>query len=373
MKKLFIIVGLMALFTVPAHAAYLDVPEDHPCKEAIDSATELGIVNGVGGGKFSPDREVTLNEYATMFFRIFRPEALENVAFSESGYELLRHSYIDYTDYVDGRVLQSMVYKTLANIKPCSPYPKWFFDGSNPVPATAQDPIYLWQQAGLFDVVENTSPVTRAEALSALLYAYNNTPVQEVDESLMPVDIYLEDPAFWKARNITLYQLTKIPQKYIDEFNKQGWSYYIVEDVEDYRPSLDLDVAGLCVYGEKRRYLTAHCIFEFADTPTHEFCHFIHHSDDAGFLLKQTIYQLENEKAATVIGDYCTTNSSEFFAEFASTMLLKEGSREYAALQEKCPLTFHAIQQAWLDADGLLDKVLCNQLYGEYLDVLNNL
>lgn len=50
---------------------FADVPEDAWYAEAVAKAAELGIVEGVGGGLFEPDRAVTRGEVAAMCVRLY--------------------------------------------------------------------------------------------------------------------------------------------------------------------------------------------------------------------------------------------------------------------------------------------------------------
>jgi len=67
-----LLLTLLLLPVVPARAAesYSDVPENHWAYESICRATELGLIGGVGGGKFGFGQEVTRAQYATMLCRL---------------------------------------------------------------------------------------------------------------------------------------------------------------------------------------------------------------------------------------------------------------------------------------------------------------
>ena len=66
-------------------AAFSDVPPTHPQYRYIRQAALLGIVNGVGGGLFLPDTNMTRQDYAVLLSRLF--DALD-----ERGYTLDRPS-----------------------------------------------------------------------------------------------------------------------------------------------------------------------------------------------------------------------------------------------------------------------------------------
>lgn len=69
-------------------AGYSDVADGRYYTDAINWATENGIVNGMGGNKFQPKAEVTREQIATMFYRYAEYKGLDVSASMElSGYE----------------------------------------------------------------------------------------------------------------------------------------------------------------------------------------------------------------------------------------------------------------------------------------------
>ncbi len=81
-----VLAGLLVLgLTRPAAAAYSDVPADHWAAEAVARATELGLFQGEGGGKFGLGRPITRAAFATALTRLF-------------GWEEVRPDRPSYTD-----------------------------------------------------------------------------------------------------------------------------------------------------------------------------------------------------------------------------------------------------------------------------------
>lgn len=71
---IFLLAGLLILgLTPPAAAAggYSDVPADHWSAGDVARATELGLFQGVGGGKFGLGRPITRAAFATALTRLF--------------------------------------------------------------------------------------------------------------------------------------------------------------------------------------------------------------------------------------------------------------------------------------------------------------
>lgn len=62
----------LSLLAVPARAAgsYSDVAEKHWAYASVERATELGLIGGVGGGRFGLGQKLTRAEYALMLCRL---------------------------------------------------------------------------------------------------------------------------------------------------------------------------------------------------------------------------------------------------------------------------------------------------------------
>lgn len=73
---------LTTLSTQSASAAFTDVPDAHPYKAAIDFCEARGFVNGIGGGLFSPDGNLTRMQLAVVWCR-FLGAATDNHSFSD--------------------------------------------------------------------------------------------------------------------------------------------------------------------------------------------------------------------------------------------------------------------------------------------------
>lgn len=72
-RRLAVLLLSLILLPLPVRAAdapYSDVPKEHWAYESICRATELGLVGGVGAGKFGFGQEITRAQYATMLCRL---------------------------------------------------------------------------------------------------------------------------------------------------------------------------------------------------------------------------------------------------------------------------------------------------------------
>ena len=61
----------MDFFDADPKPTFSDVPASHWSFESVQRATDLGLLNGTGGGKFSPDKTMTYAEFAAMLTRAF--------------------------------------------------------------------------------------------------------------------------------------------------------------------------------------------------------------------------------------------------------------------------------------------------------------
>lgn len=106
-KRLFILIltGMLCLGITPqanAAAGYSDVPEGHWAAGSIQRATELGIFQGVGGGRFGLGQPISRAAFSAALVRLF-------------GWEEVRPEEPSYTDAGKERWFYSAVETVLAN------------------------------------------------------------------------------------------------------------------------------------------------------------------------------------------------------------------------------------------------------------------
>lgn len=90
---------LASLMFIPASAAgFDDVADDHWAKEAIERWADFGVLNGVGGGNFSPDRAMNRAEFAKMVVELMGFTAKSGKTFPD----VEADSSLDWAkDYID--------------------------------------------------------------------------------------------------------------------------------------------------------------------------------------------------------------------------------------------------------------------------------
>ena len=69
-----------ALCQAGAAAQYTDLPVSHWAYDDIMAASDRGFVDGVGGGRFEPDRELTYVEFAAMLVKAFYADEVGSAA-----------------------------------------------------------------------------------------------------------------------------------------------------------------------------------------------------------------------------------------------------------------------------------------------------
>lgn len=91
---------------LPAEPLFTDVPQSFWGYEAIQKAAQLGLVNGVGEGRFAPERKLTRAEFVTMLWRLAgQPAAGAKADFTDVPAEIWYRAGLDWAaekGYVTG-------------------------------------------------------------------------------------------------------------------------------------------------------------------------------------------------------------------------------------------------------------------------------
>lgn len=91
---------------LPAEPLFTDVPQSFWGYEAIQKAAQLGLVNGVGEGRFAPERKLTRAEFVTMLWRLAgQPAAGTKADFTDVPAEIWYRAGLDWAaekGYVTG-------------------------------------------------------------------------------------------------------------------------------------------------------------------------------------------------------------------------------------------------------------------------------
>ena len=360
-----------------APTAYSDVPEGHPYAQAINYLTAQGYMNGTGSGRFGPEQLMSFEEYTALLMRAFYPDwPCENPnsadwsrTYMATAPQIGIYTSKDVEYYSTHGLTRELVWRTSAEASSLNPYPAWCYTGDRPELDFDADIRLALQMTGIFPELGSPDGApTRGEVahLFYCLLARDYIPQPEPEQVLaFPMDIKAE--GLWKLRNSALYDLTFIPQKYLDAFQEDGWRLLLVNNM---KPYYDTKLAyGLTVYNDKQIILSK-LFYPYQMQPlVHEFGHYAMWL--SGDLLSPGyMYDFEAEALASLTDSrYCCTNKWEYFAEAFSYILLnRDNPEKYAEMQEQIPLSLRYIEEGWLDAGGPFDRDAINRVTQETWD-----
>lgn len=384
----------LSLLTVPASAAtFSDVPENSkyyaavtylsaPTRTDEDGVIHEGaVVSGTSGGLFSPDHEITIDEFTVMLMHAYYHEDWPCVStggkdwaksFTTTAWQIGVYTEDEYDDMKANGVTRAQVWEMLANVSRLAPYPAWLYTGETPSVDFARDVEYAMYATGLYneDVDANETP-TRGE-VAQLIYRLETGDYekQTADDFWGDAAVTIESPVCWQERNASMYEWTLLPDKYKAAFIKDGWTLRFVEEMRTYYPK-DTLACGMTDYDVKT--ITISRSFNTHKTPVllHEFGHFI--MEQANIPLT-TNYMLDTEGTALAEltgSDYCKTDQNEMFAEaFRYVLTHRDNTQAYAEMKAAIPFSLDIIEKGFFGANGLFDFDAFNETnynYWEYI------
>lgn len=390
MQKLILgIVSLMicVILSPPTNAAdiqkFSDVSPSSRYYTAVDWASDKGIISGTSKGMFAPDRKITSSEFMAILMRAYHSDDLPcgdakdpdwansyvgGAQFlgllSENDYELLQE-----------KPTRQQIWSLLMNEADLCPYSAWIYDKSTPQIDFDKDIAAAMIMTGLYpsDVDIRATP-SRGEVIN-LMYRLEHH--QYLPQSLpanysRTVRFEMESPeTAWVVRNSAMYDLSKIPQKFIDAFNLEEWKIRITPYVSKYYPN-EYGAAGLCDGKNKTITLrsTLYPINQYV--VVHEMGHAIMYITDEEYF-ESYMYQ-ETDLVAKLVGtDYCKTNKHENFAEAFRYIITNSASKEkMQECEQMIPYTYHCIVDGYLSPTVLYSLDTFNQITQQYWEYLNN-
>lgn len=360
--------------------SYSDVLPTSPHYEAVEYLTDIGVTSGVGTGQFAPDKIITFNEFIVMLMKTMQPDA---VAREFVGAHWCRQSLWAAIDagvlsgpqserYQKNGITRMEAWHLICLASDFNPYPAWCYTQQAPTLDTEADLKYAMVSTGLYDELPDASQgMTRGEA-ATLLYriATDDYIPQQVPDLVEKTNMQMLSPTCWRMRNEAIYDLAILPQKYVDEFQRLGWSITIGTDMEEYEADFPTAI-GLTA--EKRILLSNKLGDHYGNhTLIHEMGHFIMRVTGLSIMLHD-IKTLEEDGLASITGSYCKTNIQEYFAEaFRYVLLYRNTEDKYIEIIRNAPLTAKFIEQAYLDADGLYSLDAVNAVSHEAFQILNS-
>ena len=220
MKKIVLCLLVCLLGTVNIFAeecTFKDVPVDSPYYESVEYIVEKGITRGCGDGLYCPEKEITLNEFATMLVRAYD---------DYQGAGPLATAY--HNGWIDMNVVSQdpnkpiclgAVYKSALIAKEINVYS---FDGYRP---DWPEYVYTVSEWGLCDKdVDLAQGITRGE-VAELFYYLDNCDCSVKEPEILD-KIKIENTTGKNMGDYAL-QLEKIPTVIIEKFNDLGWKFKV--------------------------------------------------------------------------------------------------------------------------------------------------
>lgn len=347
--------------------SYSDVSTTSPYYEAVEYLTDAGVTSGVGAGQFAPDKIITFNEFIVMLMKTMQPDAVAHESAgthwcAQSLWAAINAGVLSGPE--SGQLQRNGLtrmdaWHLICRASDFNPYPAWCYTQQAPTLDVDADIEYAMVSTGLYKELPDVSQgMPRGEAAN-LLYriATSDYIPQQTPDLVIKTNMQMLSPTCWRMRNEAIYDLAILPQKYVEEFQRLGWSITLGSDMEEYDEDFPLAI-GLTT--EKRILLSNKLGDHYGShTLIHEMGHFVARVTGLTVMLSD-IKTLEEDGLASVTGSYCKTNKQEYFAEaFRYVLLYRNVEDEYVEIVRNAPLTVKFIEQAYLDADGLysLDAV----------------
>lgn len=207
------------------------------------------------------------------------------------------------------------------------------------LPARAPDEMsmqvlkYMGLCGSRYHTTDRISKGEAAMVMAALSQHSHALPVPEILEGL---NVVVEEKSVLPALNCLL----DVPAPILDEFQSREWTFVLgSEYLREFSRQHNINASGLTSFANKRIDVSSPA------SVMHEFGHFL---DDVLSFIDQTGDGLKAEilPASAILGDYSTTNTREYFAEFFDYWIYnRDDKKNMAALQEAAPRTYAAFEE----------------------------
>ena len=338
---LVLIVAVCMQLTVSASAAaepiFQDVSADSPWYEGIAYAAENGITLGTGDNNFSPDAAITIRQWAVMICRAYGkeiPEAADS-PFGQAQLNLAyKEGWLSMSAMLepDMEMCRSAVYDSAFAVEDIPVYRYELYEDGEYMTA-ADNYVRIGYENEL--CVEDADPldhITRGEAVQ-IIYLIRTKGLQvDPPEMVEQLNINNVDQVYLEPY---LLEFKKIPEPILDEYTERGWSFNLCgQYLEDLSDRLNMQCAGATCYQEKVIYARE------SFCTVHEIGHFYHQVLRFPSAIR-VLYAKESKSARDVLGNYSTTDSLEYFAEFFEYWINWSGNEErMRVLEEAAPETY---------------------------------
>lgn len=317
--------------------AFRDVSADSPWYEGVAYAAENGITYGTGDNNFSPDAAITIRQWAVMICRAYGKEVTEapDSSFGQAQLNLAyKEGWLNMSAMLepDTEMCRSAVYVSAFAVENIPVYRYELYEDGEYMTA-ADNYVRIGYENGLCEEDANSlDRISRGEAVQIIYLICTKGLQVDPPEMVEQLNIHNIDQVHLESY---LLELKKVPASILDEYTERGWSFDLNSQyLDDLSDQLNMQCAGATAYQEKTIYAReSHCT-------VHEFGHFYHQV--LGFpSIIEDLYAKESESVRDVLGNYSTTNSSEFFAEFFEYWINWSGSeKRMSVLEEAAPKTY---------------------------------
>lgn len=374
MFKIFsIFILLISTLTISASAAsFSDVPEDSTYYEAIEFLKAEEITNGYLDGTFAPNKEITYNDFTMFFIRSFYKEAfgMDIKSAKAEAYTFFADLDCIYEQKAKEQMKEKITWENaLQPIMEFSNFnipPYWTITKEVPNCNSVLDAISFLEYNEIFEKIDKNKTPTRGDIAKLIYFVKKGNPKKS--EYKTPIEIKIDAKTNCnKLRSSVLYELTFIPQKYIDIFNQNEWSIYLTNNLKKYCSTQ----GAKGVTNETEKYIALSTPFYSYDKNIliHEFGHFIDSIDKTN-VPSINMYNFEVNKIAELTGEYCKTNRMECFAEaFKYVVFNRNNPEKYKEMKEKIPMSLEYIEKCYLDTNLICDENKAIEITEKYSNI----
>lgn len=343
-----LLTGTVFAAETPSFSDYLDVPSDSPYYEAVTYLTEHGITMGTAAYRYSPDAPLSLRQWAVMLCRAYGDDAARDCPFDELSGASIRQCWRErwFTETAIlapdsnvclGTLLQSAFQATNLPVYNYELYPegKWLSPYDNI--------LRIGRELSLCGPDSSaTDQVTRGDAALILFQLLADT--YELEDPPMASAIFFRNDEGVDA-NAYLVELQKLPEPVLSDFEDAGWTYIIdFAYLREFSKRQGMECIGVASYSSQKIYVSD------PSATIHEFGHFLDWALDFP-PQHEALFGAEAQTAVSVLRDYSTTNSHEYFADyFAFWVRNRENTEKMEQLRDVSPDTFSYFAE--LEAGG---------------------
>ena len=328
-------VAMSATAFAAEEPAFVDVGTDSPWYEGVEYAVEHGITVGTGEGKFSPDQDITVRQWAVMICRAYDKQVEEGEGKPFGTLQLTKafdEGWLDVGAMIapDSSMCRAYAYESIFR---AAKIPVFSVERDDNAVPYENRYVKVAKENGLCKENDHgLDSMTRGEAVQ-LIYLIQTKNIEIAKPQILDM-VYVVNADHVASLDAFLQELAKVPESILYEFNDRDWAYRIdSEYIDDFSERVGMDCAGCCSYMGKSIFVKK----PFATV--HEFGHFYHYF--VGFDSKiEDLFVAEAEGVRDLLGDYATTNHKEYFAEvFDYWIQNSDNAMNLNALAEVAPET----------------------------------